>query len=90
MVAATGRQPNEVMGEMAPLGGQATIERVAANAVMAGCGEPQFPYVMAAVEALLDPATGGVEDADEDGAPSGQRIHDPGPARERVRPHSCC
>ena len=46
----------ESLGELDPLKGVATVERVGANAVMAGCAPEHFPVVMAAVEALADPA----------------------------------
>jgi hypothetical protein len=69
--AATARAPTEVLGEVEPLGGQATVEKVAANAVMAGCHPEHFPVVLAAVEALLDPAFNmrGVQTTDENVAP---------------------
>src|SRR4030095_7856579 len=37
------------------LQGEATGERIAANAVMAGCRPEYFPVVLAAIEALADP-----------------------------------
>jgi hypothetical protein len=59
------------LGEMEPLGGVATVERVAANAVMAGCRPEYFPVVLAAVQAILDPAFNlrGVQTTDENVAP---------------------
>lgn len=71
LVAVSGRNPQEVMGELAPLGGLATVERVAANAVMAGCGPEQFGYVLAAVSAVCDPAfnLAGVQTTDENVTP---------------------
>jgi hypothetical protein len=44
------------IGEMGPLGGNVTIELVAACAVMAGCKPDYMPVVLAAVKAVLDPA----------------------------------
>jgi hypothetical protein len=71
LVEVSGRRANEIVGEMAPLGGLATVEAVAANAVMAGCGPRQFPYVLAAVDAVCDPAfnLAGVQTTDENVAP---------------------
>ncbi|MDH4146007.1 MAG: hypothetical protein OEY23_12675 [Acidimicrobiia bacterium] len=71
LVAVSGRPPQYVLGTLAPLGGQATVEKVAANAVMAGCGLAQFPFVVAAVEAVADPAFNlrGVQTTDENCAP---------------------
>jgi hypothetical protein len=71
LVAASGRAPHHVLGELAPLGGLATVEKVAANAVMAGCGPAQFPFVVAAVEAIAEPGFNlrGVQTTDENCAP---------------------
>lgn len=54
MLAGTTREPQEVVGlvpsDLAP----ATVEKVAINAVMAGCKPEYLPVVLAAVEAVLD------------------------------------
>ena len=59
------------LGEVEPLRGLATVEKVAANAVMAGCRPEYFPVVLAAVEGILDPAFNlrGVQTTDENVAP---------------------
>lgn len=59
------------LGEVDPLKGVASMEKVAANAVMAGCLPEHFPVVIAAVEAILDPAFNlrGVQTTDENVAP---------------------
>jgi hypothetical protein len=41
---------------MPPLWRDATLEKLAINAVMAGCVPEHFPVIVAAVEAMLDPA----------------------------------
>jgi hypothetical protein len=71
MVRGTDRVASESLGEMEPLGGVATVEKIAANAVLAGCRPEYFPIVLAAVEALLDPAFNlrGVQTTDENVAP---------------------
>jgi hypothetical protein len=71
MCATTARAPSEVLGEVEPLRGEATVEKIAANAVMAGCRPEHFPVVLAAVEAVLDPAFNmrGVQTTDENVAP---------------------
>src|SRR4029078_13159133 len=71
MCAATTRQPSEVLGEVEPLRGEASIEKGAANAGMAGCAPEHFVVVLAAVEAVLDPAFNmrGVQTTDENVAP---------------------
>lgn len=56
MVAASGRDALDTLGEIPPRRGLATIETVATCAVMAGCLPAYFPVVLAAVEALLEPA----------------------------------
>ena len=47
------RDPGEVMGVMPPVDGTVTVEKVAANAVMAGCRPEYFPVVLAGVRAML-------------------------------------
>jgi hypothetical protein len=54
MMAASGRNPMNVVGVIPPRHGVATIEAIAINAVMAGCRPEYMPVVVAAVEALLD------------------------------------
>jgi hypothetical protein len=51
----TSRDPREVVGVLPPRQGEATIEKIAINAVMAGCRPEYFPVVLAAIEALADP-----------------------------------
>jgi hypothetical protein len=55
MVLASGLDADVVLGEMGPLGGSVTVEKVAANAVMAGCLWDYMPLVVAAVQAILQP-----------------------------------
>jgi hypothetical protein len=50
-----GRDPHEVLGGIFPGDGQATIQKIAVNCVMAGCRPEYVPVVIAAVEALADP-----------------------------------
>jgi hypothetical protein len=50
------RDPARSLGPVPPSHGQATLERVAACAVLAGCRPIHFPLVVAAVEAALEPA----------------------------------
>ncbi len=51
-----GADPARSLGPMPPLWRQATLEVLAVNAVMAGCRPEDFPVIVAAVEAMLDPA----------------------------------
>ncbi|MEC9446567.1 MAG: hypothetical protein VYC59_07315 [Chloroflexota bacterium] len=55
MLAATPRDPQEIIGEIPPNWGSATVEKLAINAVMAGCKPTYLPVVIAAVEAMCDP-----------------------------------
>ncbi len=70
-LAFAGRAPTEVLGEVEPLNGVATVEKIAANAVMAGCRPEYLPVVLAAVECVLDPAFNmrGVQTTDENVTP---------------------
>jgi hypothetical protein len=51
MLAHTSRDAQDTVGLVPPYGGRATVEKVAINAVMAGCAGPELPIVLAAVEA---------------------------------------
>lgn len=50
------RDPQESLGQVPPEWAEATYEKIAVNAVMAGCRPEYFPVVCAAVSAVLDPA----------------------------------
>jgi hypothetical protein len=56
MVRAAGEDPERPLGRLPPLWCDATVEKVAINAVMAGCEPAYLPVVVAAIEALCDPA----------------------------------
>ena len=51
MLAGTSRAPDEIIGIIPPDNAPCTIEKVAINAVMAGCKPEYMPVVLAAVEA---------------------------------------
>jgi hypothetical protein len=53
-VAASGRSRDELVAEMPPRFGRATVEKIAVNAVMAGRRPEYLPVVLAAVEAVCD------------------------------------
>ena len=55
ILAAVNRQPNEVIGVVPPRWAPATVEKIAINAVMAGCKPEYMPVLLAAVEAITDP-----------------------------------
>ncbi len=56
MLAGTRRETEEIVAVLLPRMGRATIETVAANAVMAGALPEHMPVILAAVEALADPS----------------------------------
>jgi hypothetical protein len=58
MVEASGRDGADVVGLFAPGFGVGTIEKIAANAVMAGCRPEAMPVIMAMTECILDPSIG--------------------------------
>jgi hypothetical protein len=53
MLAGTDLDPRHEVGVMPPRWGVATLEKLAVNAVMAGCRPDDLPVIVAAVEALL-------------------------------------
>ena len=55
MLAAPRASPDEIVGEVPPNLAPITVEKVAINAVMAGCKPEYLPVVLAALEAALEP-----------------------------------
>ena len=53
MLSAYGQDPSLCLGVIQPRNARVTLEKVAVNAVMAGCRPDYFPVVVAAVEAVL-------------------------------------
>jgi peroxiredoxin len=78
-----GRDPSRLLGEIAPSVARVTIERVAACAVLAGCRPEYFPVVVAAVQAVLEPAfnVGGQAVTTQ---PCGQVLIVNGPVRDAI------
>lgn len=58
MLTHTSRASDEVVGEIPERRRAVTAEKIAINAVMAGCAPEYMPVVVAAVEAMCDPASG--------------------------------
>ena len=54
MLAGTTRSPQEIIGQVAPKNGTATVEKIAINAVMAGARPEYFPVILAAMEGFTD------------------------------------
>lgn len=55
-VEASGRRPGDVVGEMSERRSRVTTEKLAINAVMAGCLSEYMPVLVAAIGAIADPA----------------------------------
>lgn len=55
MIAQVKLPPDQIIAIIPPEGGPATVEKLAANAVMAGCLPEYFPVVIAAIRALAEP-----------------------------------
>ncbi|MBN1567750.1 MAG: hypothetical protein JXA73_07870 [Acidobacteria bacterium] len=57
MLAGTDLPPDHVVAKIIPRLGQATVEKIAINAVMAGALPTYMPVLIAAVQAVSDPKT---------------------------------
>jgi hypothetical protein len=55
MIGAGGMERDHVLGVLPPLSGIASVEKIAANAVMAGCLPDYFPLVLGSVKCMLQP-----------------------------------
>ena len=55
MLGGTTRKPGDVVGLIPPNLAECTVEKVAINAVMAGCKPEYMPVVLATIEAALEP-----------------------------------
>ncbi len=55
MLTGTDLAPDTVLGKIPPMNGLATVEKVAINAVMAGCLPTYMPILIAAVKGMLAP-----------------------------------
>ena len=55
MLGGTDRKPDEIVGNIPPNLAPCTVEKVAINAVMAGCKPEYLPVVLGVLEAALDP-----------------------------------
>jgi hypothetical protein len=71
------------LGLVPPAMGEATLERVAACAVLAGCRPAYFPVVVAAAQAALDPAFN-LHGQAVTTQPAGQLVVVNGPVRETI------
>jgi hypothetical protein len=58
MIAASGRDGEDLIGYFAPGFGAGTVRKIAANAVMAGCAPNTMPVILAMMECILEPSIG--------------------------------
>jgi hypothetical protein len=84
MLRGTDLTADYTLGSMLPLNGRVTVEKIAINAVMAGCRPTYMPVLVAAVEGLLE------EDFDLAGVQTSTGPHSPmlilnGPIRQQIR-----
>lgn len=84
MLRGTDLPPHHVLGVMPPRDGRVTVEKMAVNAVMAGCRPTYLPVLIAAVEGLLE------KDFDLLGVQTSTGPHSPllivnGPVRHQIR-----
>ncbi len=56
MLSGTRRDPQQVVAQVPPNMGEATVEKIAINAVLAGCRPDYLPVVIAALEAVCTDA----------------------------------
>ena len=56
LLAGTRRDPNEIIAVLPPRLGEATVRTLAINAALAGARPEHLPVVIAAIEAVADPA----------------------------------
>lgn len=54
MLTSVDRDPGEIVGVIPPKYGDATVEKIAVNSVMAGCKDAYFPVVLTAIEAMCE------------------------------------
>src|ERR1044072_3449140 len=55
LLAGAARDPQEVIGPIPPKWAPCTIEKIAINAVMAGCLPEYLPVIIAAIKAICEP-----------------------------------
>jgi hypothetical protein len=87
MLDYVGMKPDELVAVVPPEGGPATAEKIAINAVMAGCLPEYLPVVIAAVRAVTQPQFNllGIQTTTN---PVGPVLVVNGPVRDRIGIHS--
>src|SRR3989475_12861893 len=84
MLGTFGTDPAQSLGVIQPRNAPVTLEKIAINAVMAGCRPEHFPVVVPAVRAHLEPAvyvaggyapTGGAAPLNHGQGPLARQVH---------------
>lgn len=83
MLKGTRRDPDEVVAVLEPGFGKATVRKIAANAVMAGCRPEFLPVLIAAIECMAEPQIN-LRNKSQSTCPHAAVIWINGPIRERI------
>lgn len=83
MLRGTRRDPEEVVAVLEPGFGKATVRKIAANAVIAGCRPEFLPVIIAAVECMAEPKIN-LRNKSQSTCPHAAVIWINGPIRERI------
>ncbi|MFG1421752.1 UGSC family (seleno)protein [Roseixanthobacter liquoris] len=83
MLRGTRRDPEEVVAVMEPGFGKATVRKIAANAVMAGCRPDFLPVLIAAVECMAEPKIN-LRNKSQSTCPHAPVLWINGPIRDRI------
>jgi len=89
MLSGTRRDPQEVVAVLEPGFGIATVQKIAANAVMAGCLPEHLPVVIASIECLAEPQIYLRNKAMSTG-PAAPLLVVNGPIRKKLNLNSAC
>jgi hypothetical protein len=87
MLAGTRRDPEEIIAVLEPGFGKATVRKIAANALMAGCLPEFLPVVIAAVECMAEPQIN-LRNKSQSTCPHAPVLWINGPIRKRIRINS--
>ena len=82
MLSGTRRDPQSLVAVVPPNMGEATVEKIAINAVMAGCKPEYLPVVIAALEAVC------TDEFNVHGVMATTMGASPGARRERTDPRN--
>ncbi len=87
MLEVMDRDPNDVIAHLPPLGGRATVAKIAVNAVMAGCRPDYMPVLIGTVQAMRETRFN-LDAIQTTTNPSGVLMILNGPIRDKLRLNS--